>query len=109
MPHRERLATLLRADLAAHDGLSEKQMFGGLAFLLNGHMVCGVRKEGGMFRVGKPNEPAALEIAGASPMTMTGRRMGGIVEATDGALIDDQRRRRLMDMAVGYVKTLSPK
>jgi hypothetical protein len=46
------LAQLLRDDLVG-EKISEKKMFGGLAFLLNGHMVCGLHKGGAMFRVGK--------------------------------------------------------
>ncbi|MCR8723934.1 TfoX/Sxy family protein [Frigidibacter sp. ROC022] len=109
MPTRDQLLALLRSDLAALDGLSEGQMFGGLAFLLNGHLVCALRRNDGMFRVGKPNEPAALQIEGASPMTMSGRRMEGIVEASGSVLADDRRRRQLMEIALGYVRTLAPK
>ncbi|HEX9859375.1 MAG TPA: TfoX/Sxy family protein, partial [Paracoccaceae bacterium] len=61
----EGLAQLLRDDLAADPAggaVTEKKMFGGLAFLLHGHMVCGIHKGGAMFRVGKPNEAAALAV-----------------------------------------------
>ena len=65
------LAEVLREDLQGEPGLDEKKMFGGLAFLRHGHMVCGLYREGGMFRVGKPNMEAALSEAGVTPMTFT--------------------------------------
>ena len=58
----EELAQLLRDALSNVAGITEKKMFGGLCFMLNGHMLCGVHKDGGMARVGKDNEAAALEI-----------------------------------------------
>ena len=53
MAYDEGLAEILRSDLAEEDGVEEKRMFGGLCFMLHGHMLCGVHKDGGMFRVGK--------------------------------------------------------
>ena len=104
----EGLAQLMRDDLAGQ-AIAERKMFGGLAFLLNGHMVCGIHKGGAMFRVGKPNESAALAVAGASPMMFTGKAMAGMVDCSDEACADDARKGRLMDLALGYVKTLPPK
>ena len=101
-------AQLLREDLAG-DAVTERKMFGGLAFLLGGHMVCGIHKGGAMFRVGKPNEAAALAIAGAAPMMFTGRPMSGMIELSDEATADDARRGRIMALALGFVKTLPPK
>lgn len=64
MAYDEGLAELLRADLAEIPGIEEKRMFGGLAFMKDGHMLCGVHKGGGMFRVGKPRHAEALAIEG---------------------------------------------
>jgi TfoX/Sxy family transcriptional regulator of competence genes len=108
MAYDEGLAQLLRDDLAGA-AVEEKKMFGGLAFLLNGHMVCGIHKGGAMFRVGKPNEAAALAVPGASPMTMTGRAMPGMVDLSDEATVDDARRGRVMAIALGFVRALPPK
>ncbi|RBI75144.1 hypothetical protein DQW77_05640 [Roseovarius sp. TE539] len=46
MAYDEGLAEVMRDDLGARDGISEKKMFGGIAFLLNGNMVCGVHGGG---------------------------------------------------------------
>ncbi|SMX24292.1 TfoX/Sxy family protein [Boseongicola aestuarii] len=106
MAYDEGLAELLRGDLADRRGVVEKRMFGGLCFMLNGHMLCGVHKGGGMFRVGKTRQDEALRIDGAGPMAFTGRPMGGMVDVTDEAMADDARRGQLMGLAVENVRSL---
>ena len=66
MAYDEGHLTLLRDDLVDEPGIVEKKMFGGICFMLNGNMLCGVHKGGGMFRVGKDLEAEALAIEGAS-------------------------------------------
>lgn len=111
MAHDEGLAEILRGDLAGEDGISEKRMFGGLALLKDGHMLAGIHGAGGaMFRVGKDAEAQAMAIEGASPMTMTGRKMGGWVDVKDPAdVADDARRSQWLGMALTFVKSLPPK
>ena len=109
MAYDEGLAELLRSDLADRRGVVEKRMFGGLCFMLDGHMLCGVHKGGGMFRVGKTRHDEALGIDGASPMAFTGRPMGGMVDVTDDAMVDDARRGQLMGLAIENVRSLPPK
>ncbi|WP_284162854.1 TfoX/Sxy family protein [Frigidibacter sp. SD6-1] len=104
----EGLAHLMREDLAG-ERITERKMFGGLAFLMNGHMVCGIHKGGAMFRLGKPNEAAALAIKGAAPMMFTGKPMAGMVDFSDEATADDIRRGQVMALALGFVKALPPK
>jgi len=105
----EGLAELIRTDLADHSAVEEKRMFGGLCFMLNGHMLCGVHKKGGMFRVGKPRHSAALAIEGVSELTFTGRKMGGLVDVTGAAMADDHRRAQLMALAQDNVRSLPPR
>jgi TfoX/Sxy family transcriptional regulator of competence genes len=104
----EGLAQLMRDDLAG-EPVTERKMFGGLAFLLNGHMVCGIHKGGAMFRVGKPNEAAALAVPGARAMMFTGRPMPGMIDLSDEATADDTRRGQVMGLALGFVRALPPK
>ena len=104
----EGLAQLLRDDLT---GLTvvEQKMFGGLAFLLNGHMVCGVHKGGAMFRVGKEHYQQAMAIPGITAMRMGDRPMAAMVEADDAAMADDTRRGQVMGLALSVVTALPPK
>lgn len=107
MAYDEALADAMREDLGAAPGLSEKRMFGGLCFLLNGNMVCGVHKDGFMYRVGKAAEAEALELEGARPLSFTGRKMGGMVE-TDADL-PDATRTGLTNMALAHAAGLPAK
>lgn len=113
MPHDEGLAQILRDALADVPGVTEKRMFGGLCFLLNGNMLCGVHGDkvgpGAMFRVGKDNEAAALAVEGAGPMNFTGRKMGGMVDVTPEALADDTSRDEWLRLALDFVGTLPSK
>ncbi|MXQ07811.1 hypothetical protein GQ651_08120 [Alphaproteobacteria bacterium GH1-50] len=109
MAYDEGLAELLRGDLAEFGTIEERRMFGGLCFMKDGHMLCGVHKGGGMFRVGKSRHSQALKIDGTSPMAFTGRPMGGLVDVTDEALADDARRSALMALALANVADLPPR
>jgi len=109
MAYDEGLAEILRNDLADMGNVEEKRMFGGLCFMLDGHMVCGVHKGGGMFRVGKERHAEALAVPGAAPMAFTGRPMGGLVDVSDDAMADDGRRGQLMALALENVRSLPPR
>lgn len=102
------LAAQLREDLAEH-GPREQRMFGGLCFLLQGNMVCGVLGAGALWRVGAPNMAVALALPDVLPMTHAGRKMTGFVVADAEAMAEDATRARLRDMALGFVAGLPPK
>jgi TfoX/Sxy family transcriptional regulator of competence genes len=102
------LAQTLR-DALSELPITEKKMFGGLAFLLNGHMVCGVHKGGAMVRVGKDAYQAALALKGVTPMMFTGKPMVAMVDVSDGSVEDEGIRGRLLDMALATVRALPPK
>ena len=84
-------------------------MFGGLCLMLDGNMVCGTYREGGMYRVGKANEAAALAVPHVRPMAMTGRAMPGIVDVDREAITDPGLRARLLGLALDFVGTLPAK
>ncbi len=109
MAYNLELADRVRAELPDDPDISEKKMFGGLAFLVRGNMLCGVHSGGAMFRVGKENDAQALALEGVQPMQFTGRKMGGFVEVTDEAVVDEARRVRLMALAQAFVETLPAK
>lgn len=109
MAYDEGLAELMRNDLLDQPGITEKKMFGGMCFLMNGNMVCGVHAGGAMFRVGKDREAEARAIEGAGEMTFTGRPMGGMIEVTEDALADDARRGRWIELSVAHAASLPAK
>lgn len=102
------LAELLRGSLA-DEPFGETKMFGGIAFMLNGHMLCGVHKGGVMVRVGKENYAAALALKGVAPMLFTGRAMVGMVDVEEATVADDALRGQLLGMALASNKAMPPK
>ena len=109
MARDEGLEELVREALGAEPGLDEKRMFGGLAWLLHGNLLCGARIDSMLVRLGKGNDGWALEQPDVAPMIMQGRRMEGWVRAGAAAYGDDALRRRLLDAALTFVRTLPPK
>ena len=103
------LEELVREALGTEPGLDEKRMFGGLAWLLHGNLLCGARVDSMLVRLGKGNDGWALEQPDVAPMIMQGRRMPGWVRAGAAAYGDDALRRRLLDAALAFVRTLPPK
>lgn len=77
MAYDELLGARMRAVLGPLPGLEEKKMFGGIGFLVNGNMACGVHKNNMIVRVGPENYTAALARAHTRPFDMTGRPMAG--------------------------------
>ncbi len=109
MAYDEGLAATLRAALADRTGIRERKMFGGLCFMLDGNMLCGTWRDRGMYRVGKANEAAALEVPHVRRMRMAGRQMPGFIEADREAIADAQLRERLLGLALSFVGSLPAK
>ncbi|GES42916.1 TfoX-like protein [Rhizobium sp. ERR 922] len=103
------LEELLREELGRRPGLREKGMFGGWAFLLNGHLMCGARDDGMLIRLGKGNDAWALEQRDVKPMQLGGRKMLGWVRAGPEAYGNDMLRKRLLLAALDFVEGLPPK
>ncbi len=109
MAYNEEYAGIFRDELARLDGVTERKMFGGLCFMLHGNMLCGVDKNGGMARVGKELEAAALEIEGITPLSFTGRKMGGMVDISAEAMGNDATLKQVLKLALDFVGSLPPK
>jgi TfoX/Sxy family transcriptional regulator of competence genes len=108
--HDEALAGRLRAALGGEDGLSEKRMFGGLAFLVHGHMAIAASSRGGILvRVDPAREDELLAHPGVEPMIMRGRPMTGWLRVAGDELGDDAALERWVREGVAYVRTLPPK
>jgi TfoX/Sxy family transcriptional regulator of competence genes len=79
MTYDEKLAARIREVLADRPDVEEKKMFGGLCFMVNGSMCCGIAKTDFMVRVGPDQYEEALARAHARPMDFTGRPLKGMV------------------------------
>ena len=100
MAYNERLAERVRAILAAHDGISERKMFGGLAFLVNGKMCVGVMNDEFMVRSGPAQHAAALKKPHARPMDFTGRPMTGMVYVSPAGVSRGPALRRWIELGI---------
>jgi hypothetical protein len=104
----EQLAERVRAVLAARADVEERLMFGGLTFMVRGHMCCGVHGEELIVRVHPDDEPAVLGRPHARPMDFTTRRMRGFVSvAPDG--VHGDALRGWIAAALDHAETRPPK
>jgi len=103
------LEELLNDTLRSVAGLTQKSMFGGWAWLVNGNLVLGARSDGMLVRLGKDNEAWALKIAGTKPMMIGERRMVGWVRAAPEVYADDAVCRKLVESALEFNLSLPKK
>ena len=89
-------------------GLSERKMFGGLAFMLDGHMCCGIVGHDLILRLGKDGAAQALEQPHVRPMDFTGRPMSGMVYIEPGGL-DDDALNHWLNQAAAFARAFPPK
>ena len=108
MAYDEALAERVRDRMAAMPGVTDKRMFGGLAFLTEGNLTVGVTGDDLLVRVGRDAEEEALARPGARRFDITGRPMAGWV-VVDGAMLDDDALLDWLDRARAFVDTLPPK
>ena len=109
MAYDEGLAQRVRELLAEQDGVSEKRMFGGLAFLVRGNMCVGIVKENLMVRVGKDAYPRLLEAPHARRMDFTGRPMKGFVYVDPAGVESDADLRRWVGHGLALAGSLPGK
>jgi hypothetical protein len=103
------LEELVQDQLRDVPGLSEKAMFGGRAWLMDGNLLCGARDAGVLLRLGKGNDGWALKLKGVERTIMRGRSMAGWVRIAPEAFGDEALARKLMEAALAFVRTLPPK
>ena len=110
MAYDEDLALRLRELLADEDAVTEKSMFGGLAFLLRGQMSVSASRTGGLLvRIDPADTEAAVARPGAARMEMGGRTMDGWVTVAPGELKTKRRLAAWVKRSVAFVNTLPPK
>jgi TfoX/Sxy family transcriptional regulator of competence genes len=110
MAYDEKLADRLREHLAGEDGLSEKRMFGGLAFLINGNMAVSASGQGGLLlRVDPAETDELIRQAGAERFMMRGREMNGWLRVDTDAVKTDAKLRQWIAHGVAYARSLPPK
>lgn len=109
MAYDEGLAQRVRQQLRDAGDVEEKQMFGGIAFMLQGNMACGVIDDELMVRVGPEKYEELLAEAGASEFDFTGRPMKGWVKVSQDVLADDQVLGTWVERGIATARSLPPK
>ena len=104
------LAKRVRDVVPAEEGLTERPMFGGLAFLVNGHLAVSASSRGGLLvRI----DPAATESLAGEPhvsrFRMRGRDMDGWLHVESEAVKTDAQLRRWVSRGIEYSRALPPK
>ena len=108
MAYDEELAERIRRELTGEPGLTERKMFGGLAFMVRGHMACGVVHDDLMLRLGPDGARAALSRPHVRPMDFTGRPMASMVDV-EPAGVAGEALDEWTHAAVAHAHQLPPK
>jgi TfoX/Sxy family transcriptional regulator of competence genes len=110
MAYDEALAGRIR-DLIGNDpDVSEKSMFGGLAFMVGGNMAVGVSGQGGlMIRVDRAQTDVLLEEPHAEPFVMRGREARGWLRVAAEGVLTDEQLEAWVQRGVDHARSLPPK
>jgi TfoX/Sxy family transcriptional regulator of competence genes len=106
MAYDTRLADRIRTVVRGRKGVSEKEMFGGIAFLLDGKMFIGIVKNDLMVRVGPDRHQEALAKAHVRPMDFAGRPMRGYVYVAPAGCRDARALAGWIDWSAAFTATV---
>ncbi len=110
MAYDEQLADRIRMLLEGEAGLTEKKMFGGLAFLIGGNMAVAASGQGGLLVRSDPATSGNLvRSKGVRPMEMRGKQMHGWLRVDDEAVRTKRQLEQWVRIGVGYARTLPAK
>lgn len=104
------LAERIRELLADERGVDERRMFGGLAFLIGGHMAVAVSSKGGLLvRIAPEDADTLLRRDHVEPMVMAGRQTRGWLRVAGDGVTTKRQLRSWVSRGVGYARSLPPK
>lgn len=110
MGYDEDLASRIRELVSSEDGLTEKRMFGGLAFMINGNMSVSASGQGGLLLRVDPDETDALvRKPHAHPFEMRGRTMRGWLRVDAEGVKTKRELQRWVRRGVSYARSLPSK
>ncbi|CUR59922.1 conserved hypothetical protein [metagenome] len=110
MAYDEALAQRIRDLLDGEPGVTSRRMFGGLGFMVDGHMAVAAASQGSlMVRADPADAEQWFDGESVNPMEMRGRPMTGWLLVAADALADDQALEVWVDRGVAHVRTLPPK
>lgn len=103
------LADRVRSILERRAGFSERHMFGGIAFMINGHMCCGVVRTDLMLRLTPEGVTNGLRRPHTRPMDFTGKPMKSMMFIDAAGTDSDEALHDWVESALDFVRTLPPK
>lgn len=106
MAYNNQLAARVRAIMRDEPGYGEKEMFGGICFLLNGNMCCGITREDLMLRVGTEAHAELLSLPFARPMDFTGRSLKGMLYVSEEGVKTQKSLAEWVAKAVSFAGSL---
>ena len=109
MPFDEVVAARVRSEMANLPGYSERNMFGGVCFMINGNMCCGVVRDELMLRLGNDLAGTSLDEAHTRPMDFTGKPMRSMIYVEPEGFSSKAGLRYWVEKAVNCARTLPPK
>jgi len=110
MAYDEQLADRIREAVEGEPGLTEKRMFGGLAFLVNGNMAVAASSQGGILLRVDPRETEDLVAdPNVDRFVMRGRAMDGWLEVRTEAVPTEDALERWVARGLAYARSLPPK
>ena len=109
MAYDELLGVRIRAALGPLPGLEEKKMFGGVGFMVNGNLACGVHKNNLIVRVGPENYTSAMARPHTLPFDMTGRPMAGWLMVEPPGIATESELKAWVDQGLAFARSLPPK
>jgi TfoX/Sxy family transcriptional regulator of competence genes len=109
MAYDEALADRIRELLSARAEVSERKMFGGIAFMVAGNMACGVLGEDVIVRLGEDEAASALDENGVRPFDFTGRPMKTTVYVGPERTADEAGLAEWVEAGADFAASLPPK
>jgi TfoX/Sxy family transcriptional regulator of competence genes len=109
MAYDEELAERVRDLISARADVSERKMFGGIAFMVGGNMACGVLGEDLIVRLDKEEGDKALTEEGVRPFDFTGKPMKGILYVSSERTTSDEGLAEWVDAGADYAASLPAK
>lgn len=109
MAYSEELAERVRDVIEARPGVSERKMFGGIAWMVNGNMACGIVGDDLMVRLERDETAAALAEEHVGPMEFTGHPMRGFVVVEAAGVEGEVELGRWVEAGADFADSLPPK
>jgi TfoX/Sxy family transcriptional regulator of competence genes len=110
MAYDEALAGRIRELVAGEPNLTEKKMFGGLAFLIGGNMAIAASGQGGLLvRVDPEESDELVSRTEATTMVMRGREMKGWLRVVSEQVATGEQLAEWVERGTSYARSLPPK